>query len=537
MQVRKDQLLKALADLHLEFTINLWPHIQAASTLSAFVLHIVIVLGGYTEYWMQERMDSEGLKQEDFLLAGTDMRPVTTRTVKYLLYLHSILIALRFSSFALGTCPLIVADRDKPQRKQADAQHTLEVTDDKTRSQGVVGTGKKETAPDLAMLMGLIKAKIDASDDSSQTKEEADDRSGRVQARRLFSVVKACQAVPERVRGLMWLGMHVRFWYESALVVGVVFALAYQSPIATFVSLMDMLLWQSNATFVHALRNSALQIAGMVAISLMIVYVHLIIAMWTLPQEIKLASCSSMYTCVMFVFHEAFSGGNVYDIFADKYAAASNVGIDWGDSSFWRFFYEFSYMILFGQVMMAVIVAVLIDSMQELRFSREAALQDLKMRCFVCDLSAVRLEQEAGLDFATHTQEVHNPQLYLYFLIHLKSLQHSGVEVTHMTAVERYVLEKVWGKSKAGSNVNTEWLPSTTWMPLLPQDTDRELNVQVRTHARKHERARTHTKTQDWMTMGESQDMRQQSMEAQMKEVLEHVKALSAHHSTASVVH
>ena len=39
------------------------------------------------------------------------------------------------------------------------------------------------------------------------------------------------------------------------------------------------------------------------------------------------------------------------------------------------------------------------------------------------------------------------------------------------------------------------------------------------------------------MTRGESQDMRQQSMEAQMKEVLEHVKALSVHHSTASVVH
>ena len=172
---------------------------------------------------------------------------------------------LRFSSFALGTCPLIVADRDKPQRKQADAQHTSEVADDKTRSQGGVGAGKNETAPDLAMLMGLVKAKINASNDSSQTTKEADDRSGRVQARRLFTVLKACQAVPERVRGLMWLGMHVRFWYESALVVGVVFALAYQSPIATFVSLMDMLLWQSNATFVHALRNSALQIAGMVA--------------------------------------------------------------------------------------------------------------------------------------------------------------------------------------------------------------------------------------------------------------------------------
>ena len=39
------------------------------------------------------------------------------------------------------------------------------------------------------------------------------------------------------------------------------------------------------------------------------------------------------------------------------------------------------------------------------------------------------------------------------------------------------------------------------------------------------------------MTRGETQDMRQQSMESQMKEVLEHVKALSVHHSAASVVH
>ena len=311
MQVRKDQLLKALADLHLEFTINLWPHIQAASTLSAFVLHIVVVLGGHTEHWMQERMDSEGFKQEAFLLAGTDMRPVTTRTVKYLLYLHSILIALRFSSFALGTCPLIVADRsaDKPQRKQADAQHTSEVADEKTRSQGVVGAGKNETAPDLAMLMGLVKAKINASNDSSQTTKEADDRSGRVQARRLFTVLKACQAVPERVRGLMWLGMHAHG--HAPVAVKRSFSLSETVPC---------------------------RLRAWWPIGLMIVYVHLITAIWTLPQEIKLASCSSMYTCVMFVFHEAFSGGNVYDIFADKYAAARNVGIDWGDRSFRRFF-------------------------------------------------------------------------------------------------------------------------------------------------------------------------------------------------------
>ena len=136
----------------------------------------------------------------------------------------------------------------------------------------------------------------------------------------------------------------------------------------------------------------------MVAIGLMIVYVHLTVALWTLPEEIKLASCSNMYTCVMFVFHEAFSGGSFYDIFDSRYASSSNVGIDWSNGSLWRFFFEvsglpfcfhlalylrnrrltndlifmltspqFSYMIIFGQIMMAVIVVVLIHSMHELR--------------------------------------------------------------------------------------------------------------------------------------------------------------------------
>ena len=109
------------------------------------------------------------------------------------------------------------------------------------------------------------------------------------------------------------------------------------------------------------------------------------------------------------------------------------------------------------------------------RFSKESALHDLKTRCFVCDLTALRLEQDAGIDFETHTEKVHNPQLYLYFLIHLKGLEQSPAD---MTAVERFVADKVWGKAKNVGNINVEWLPNTTWMPRSTKDNDHQ-HIQV----------------------------------------------------------
>ena len=121
-----------------------------------------------------------------------------------------------------------------------------------------------------------------------------------------------------------------------------------------------------------------------------------------------------------------------------------------------RFAFEWLYSIILGQVMAAVIVAVLIDAMQELRFNRLAALDDLRTRCFVCDLKSVTLEQ-AGIDFTHHTHHVHNPQHYMSFLIYLR--QKNTVD---LTAVERYVAETVW---RGENGICVAWLPQQqTWM-------------------------------------------------------------------------
>ena len=61
------------------------------------------------------------------------------------------------------------------------------------------------------------------------------------------------------------------------------------------------------------------------------------------------------------------------------------------------------------------------------------------------------------------------------FLIHLKGLEQSPAD---MTAVERFVADKVWGKAKNVGNINVEWLPNTTWMPRSTKDNDHQ-HIQV----------------------------------------------------------
>jgi hypothetical protein len=263
--VSKDQLLKALTDLHLEFTINFWPHIQAASSLSAYTLHLVIIFGGFTDNWIQERVDKEGLHQEDFSLAGTDMGPVVTTTVQYLLYLHIFVIVLRFSSFATGQCPLILAEHDRTLRKQEDTPLSNKDTDisvETTTHQSSAGTN--QGAPDLAVLMGLVKSNADTVDVLREETKDLDGRSGQTQAKLLSKFIGVRRNL-ERVRGVLWLGIHARFWYEVALVGGIVTAMAFDTPMPTVVSLMDIFLWQFNRMFVDAVSNSGPQVRSVSA--------------------------------------------------------------------------------------------------------------------------------------------------------------------------------------------------------------------------------------------------------------------------------
>ena len=257
--VRKDQLLKALTDLHLEFTINFWPHIQAVTSLSAYALHSVIIFGGFTDHWIQKRVDKEGLYHE-FLLAGMDMEPVITTTVQYLLYLHIFLIVLRFSSFATGQCPLILAEHDKKMSKEADTplykSVSIKDTDITVENTSV---RSNQRAPDLAVLMGLVTSKERTEDVRREETMDVDGRSGKRESK-FFSKFFGARKNLERLRSVLWLGIHLRFWYEVSLVGGIVTAMAFDTPMPTVVSLMDIFLWDFNRIFVDAVCNSVMQV-------------------------------------------------------------------------------------------------------------------------------------------------------------------------------------------------------------------------------------------------------------------------------------
>lgn len=214
------------------------------------------------------------------------------------------------------------------------------------------------------------------------------------------------------------------------------------------------------------------------------------------------------------MFLRAFSDFRISDFFEMEFEIADNLVQAVEDGSIWQFILEMSYNTLVSQIIFAVILAVIIDGMQTLRMGKIAAMSDLNNRCFVCDLTSLRLEQagenfmssvallrhsgnlkmliltssfplalslrgylsqslahslsislsllftHAGITFGHHTRIVHDPHSYLYFLVYLRERRDSA----NCLAVERYVIDLIWCTSSE-IYMRTQWLPrERTWM-------------------------------------------------------------------------
>ena len=88
---------------------------------------------------------------------------------------------------------------------------------------------------------------------------DVDGRSGKRESK-FFSKFFGARKNLERLRSVLWLGIHLRFWYEVSLVGGIVTAMAFDTPMPTVVSLMDIFLWDFNRIFVDAVSNSVMQV-------------------------------------------------------------------------------------------------------------------------------------------------------------------------------------------------------------------------------------------------------------------------------------
>ena len=190
----------------------------------------------------------------------------------------------------------------------------------------------------------------------------------------------------------------LRFWYEFIFIATAIISVTYDTPMPTGFALLEILFWDSNKHLIHAVAHNWKEVVSTVFVGLLIAYLYLIVGLWTLPFSRDPASCSNMFQCTTNTFLQALSEYGISGFFESEFQVADNLVEALQDGSFWRFALEMSYTILVGQVILAVILAVIIDGMQTLRMGKIAASSDLNNRCFLCDLTSLRLEQ-AGENF------------------------------------------------------------------------------------------------------------------------------------------
>lgn len=112
--------------------------------------------------------------------------------------------------------------------------------------------------------------------------------------------------------------------------------------------------------------------------------------------------------------------------------------------------WDFAYNWLFIYVLLAIITGIVIDAFGGLRDEKDAAEEDLRSVCFVCNLSRFDIDQ-GPIGFVKHVNIEHNPRWYLFFLIYLTKRSPA-----QLSGQEKYVLHKVW---PASGPPQYNWIP------------------------------------------------------------------------------
>ena len=91
-----------------------------------------------------------------------------------------------------------------------------------------------------------------------------------------------------------------RFWYEMCFVFSASIAVAYDTPAPTAYALLEIFLWESNKPFLHTIKTSAKQLVSTVLVGFLLVYLFLLVGLFTMPDLVDLSSCSTVFQCAVF---------------------------------------------------------------------------------------------------------------------------------------------------------------------------------------------------------------------------------------------
>ncbi|CAD8139457.1 unnamed protein product [Paramecium pentaurelia] len=109
-----------------------------------------------------------------------------------------------------------------------------------------------------------------------------------------------------------------------------------------------------------------------------------------------------------------------------------------------RYFFDFSFFIIFNILFIQIIFGIILDTFGELRDERQALVKEIEGKCFVCSLEKNDIDTNGSKGWHYHIYLEHSVYHMLYYIIYIKNK-----DLNDCNALEKFVKRCIDGKETA----------------------------------------------------------------------------------------
>jgi len=169
---------------------------------------------------------------------------------------------------------------------------------------------------------------------------------------------------------------------------------------------------------------------------MIVIYVYAVIGFFVFRDAYKVVglSCETLYECLLTTIHFGIrSGGGIGDVLLKPdFHSSEYLG---------RMIYDVSFFAVIIVILLNIVFGIILDTFGELREKRNAIEEDIRTRCFICNVESDEL-QRFGVSFSSHIKHEHNMWNYVYYFIYLDNKERDDY-----TSIENFISAKREGGS------------------------------------------------------------------------------------------
>lgn len=209
------------------------------------------------------------------------------------------------------------------------------------------------------------------------------------------------------------------------------------------------------AGVIKAVTQNGYSLLWVAILGIIVIYIYALVGFALFRNSFNPEShlyCASLWQCTVTVIR--------YGLIGDMFEILTQSAEENAFSYFWPIaLYHLSFFIFITTIGLNIIFGIIVDTFSELRDLKWRAESDMKDTCFICSRNSYDFEHH-GKGFDAHVKSEHNMWAYIYFIIHLDTVQSS-----EYTALELFVY-------KLKEKENYDFIPLNRALCLSTSDLD-----------------------------------------------------------------